>query len=1551
MTATPNSHSPPPLLGSDEPLVSAAEPWPGLASFTEAARDFFFGRDQEAEELFSRIKRETLTILFGRSGLGKTSLLNAGLSSRLRQADMIPVMLRLTHRPDAPPLAEQVRKEIRLLIAAKAIDAPPPEEGETLWAYFHRRDIAFWSPRNRPLTITLIFDQFEEIFTLGWISAQTRARGRAFLEELADLIENRPPASIQERLDKGELDTAQFSFGAAACKVVLSLREDYLAELEGLRSLIRSIQNRMHLAPMNGQQALDVILRGGPTLVDEQVARQIVHFVARQRRGGAAQTEPQDEPLEDMQIEPALLSVFCREHNTTRLDRKLPRITHELLDETGGAILSDFYQRSLEGLPESVRLFVEDRLLTDSGFRNSVALDDALKAGMTQEIIDALLFSRLLHIEDRLGLQRLELSHDILTEPIRQSRERRVYEQKLAAAADRERIEREKLKGARRRLAVAVAGGLLAVGALICLSLSFWAIYQSRLAGVQRINAENAMKLAMQQKALAEANAAEAMSAHAEADRSLAPSLTFEGDAMMLQGNEVEAQNCYDQSLLLFEQLKLPSWPVDFGYWSLAHRREGLRVLIGHTNPVNCVAVSPDGKLAASGSSNQTIKIWNISNGSEIRTLRGRTSPVNGVAFSPEPKSTLATDAAEPRMVNSVAFSPDGKFIASANDDSTIMLWKVNDASSGVVRTFQGHALGVTSVAFLPDGKSILSGSLDSTLKRWDVATGRVLMTYSGQSGAVVAIAVSPDGARALSANGDKTLTLWDLKTGNPIGTMNRGGAVISSCAFLPDGVRAVIGGRDNSIRVWDVNTGRVLMTLKGHTDAVCSVACSPDGHTIASASADSTVRLWDADTGDSTRTLWGHIQQVNAVAFLPSGDVVSGGKDQTVRIWPVTQQGGALRKFPASLSGKAVEAIALSRDGRMALAGGMDTTLKLFDVATGRQLRSFPGHNSRIRSVALSPDGSLALSGDETSQVNVWDLSNGKLLRTFDGHAGTISQVEFSPDGHTALAASYDGTLWIWNTQDLVVSHMLAAHEGGVWSAHFSPDGMSILTGGEDNMMTLWDVATGQQIRQFPPVNSARVGCVGFSADGKMALSGSDDRTLIEWDLQHATPMFTINSTSSVYAAGFSPDQSMIYSVHQDGSLKIWDASTGKQIRSFDRMAGTALWNAVGSATDFRVLTSSSDGTVALWDFSLPAHQRSWNDQITKAQSELVRNPRDARALASKGECEFYNGQCHQAETDLRKSRSMGANPSPLLLAQCEMECEHWSSAAVDMNAAMNLRQAPQPYLQLCLGAIREAEWIARMRAELASADGWSDTDSAAAASHYRKAIQIGKETHPIGSEQIKLLLVSANLGLYASLSDSDPDKKQALQDAGDAADVILNDPGTDFDVLTELANSMRDWDAWSAKRDDWAATAAITRISLGANVQLLFLQDDASQTGYLRAAISLTWSQILTHQPQLARETALQALDKLHDIIPETRLIWLKLNLAHADLLLGDIEKAKDIYYFRDDPTLYFSAFSDQVIKDFKVMRDNGVTSPDMDAIEAQLNAGNPATQSANH
>ena len=181
--------------------LSRDNPWPGLDPFDETDREYFHGRATESGELLRLVRREPLTVVFGRSGLGKTSLLKAGLFPLLRGEDGLPVYVRLDHAEGAPALREQVFYALQAACDADRVQAARPDGNESLWSFFHRRDAEFWSGRNRPVTPVIVFDQFEEIFTLGQATAESRARSATFLAELGDLVENRPPEAVREALE------------------------------------------------------------------------------------------------------------------------------------------------------------------------------------------------------------------------------------------------------------------------------------------------------------------------------------------------------------------------------------------------------------------------------------------------------------------------------------------------------------------------------------------------------------------------------------------------------------------------------------------------------------------------------------------------------------------------------------------------------------------------------------------------------------------------------------------------------------------------------------------------------------------------------------------------------------------------------------------------------------------------------------------------------------------------------------------------------------------------------------------------------------------------------------------------------------------------------------------------------------------------------------------------------------------------------------------------------------------------------------------------------
>ncbi|WP_370072291.1 protein kinase [Streptacidiphilus sp. MAP5-3] len=283
--------------------------------------------------------------------------------------------------------------------------------------------------------------------------------------------------------------------------------------------------------------------------------------------------------------------------------------------------------------------------------------------------------------------------------------------------------------------------------------------------------------------------------------------------------------------------------------------------LTGHTNAVFSVAFSPDSRTLASGSTDETVRLWDVATRTGTATLTGSAS------------------------VSSVAFSPDGRTLASGSGDNTIWLWDVATRSN--TATLTGDTDEVSSVAFSPDGRTLASGSFDETVRLWDVATRSHTATLTGHTNLVSSVAFSPDGRTLASGGGDNTVRLWDVATRSHAATLTGHTDLVFSVAFSPDGRTLASGSGDHTIRLWDVATRTSTATLTGHTGWVSSVAFSPDGKTLASGSEDNTIRLWDVATRTSTATLTGHTNDVIGVAFSPDGKTLaSGSSDNTVRLW-----------------------------------------------------------------------------------------------------------------------------------------------------------------------------------------------------------------------------------------------------------------------------------------------------------------------------------------------------------------------------------------------------------------------------------------------------------------------------------------------------------------------------------------------------------------------------------------------------------------------------------------------------------------------------------------
>ena len=482
-------------------------------------------------------------------------------------------------------------------------------------------------------------------------------------------------------------------------------------------------------------------------------------------------------------------------------------------------------------------------------------------------------------------------------------------------------------------------------------------------------------------------------------------------------------------------RLATAGWDRMVRIWDVSTLNE-LLPLTGHAAPVRCVAFSPDGQQLYSSSYESGIRCW------------------NGAPLPERPRrEPLRTFSGHDKAVYAMVLSPDGRRLISGGEDYTARVWDVDSGEN--LLTYRSHAFAVYAVAMRGDGQAVASAGDDQIIRIWHPDSGAELSELRGHVSSISTLAYHPDGVRLASASQDGTIRLWDTRTGEQIHEFRNDADFVCAIAFSRDGNQFAAAGENRLIKVWDVSSKRLLHVLRGHTQRIIGLAFHPFSDLLLSTSLDGTARAWESisgkevrvfdgvrgrglawardgrhfaisgaggvlkvreyQSGERTLTLEDHTDDITSAVFSADGlRVVTAGWDRTIKLW------SALPESPDQWAGESRQlvghcsratAVAALPDGKRAISGGEDGTVRVYDIASGRELRHWVGSDFKVFQLAITPDGTKVVVAGEMSDVRVYEIESGRELRRFNRqtgrdlcarrHARRPPCADRRPDGH----------------------------------------------------------------------------------------------------------------------------------------------------------------------------------------------------------------------------------------------------------------------------------------------------------------------------------------------------------------------------------------------------------------------------------------------------------------------------------------------------------------------------------------------------------------------
>ncbi len=1068
------------------------------------------GRTQDVEYLINRILApdQQLTVIHGESGVGKSSLVNAGLMPALWQRSLTGLAI------------------LPIKAIAIVLQQPPSASMESILDKFQQL-------ATQSTQIVLIFDQFEEFFFTN-----TQQSDRQIFRQFWQTCLHRP-----------------------YLKLVISIREDYLHLLLELETANAEID----ILSRDRRYALVNLSPDDTTALIENLTQQanfplepaLIDRLVQDLSGDRGSVRPIELQLVGSQLQDRNITTLAAYQAAGGKQKLVEQSVQEVIQACGHAAF----------VAQQVLIALTDEqgkrpLRTYNELRNFILsyTSNILDLNLVLEI---LVGSGLIFQLPESPSNRYQLVHDYLVPFIRANQESELLGelQKVRSVAETSRTRLARLTK------FALLGTVL--GLVLMASLAFQAIRQRRIAEIGEINAlvssaTSSFLLNQQSQALTTIlQSAQKLAAfdvdpmqisNQEIDKAQTFRNTYEALQLIIYNiRERYRFSGINRDSPFYAAKFSPDGKImalggfDGSVYLLDSNGKLLRTMTGFkAKEIRGLSFSADSKRIASSGHSGIVRIWNVDTGALIKEFQAHGNDIFRVDFH-----------------------PDGKRLLTGSKDGLVKLWdsdrgvelmqinplgnqEVNQTATEPTSFVAKQAAAIQDTSFSPDGKMIVTAK-NNAIALWDLE-GKQLAQAIAHKSIIYMVRFNPQGNQLVSTGDDKVVKLWQItnqdleKKSAQLELMQvfeGNSANVLSVNFSRDGSKIAFGTQDNAISIFNLD-GTIDTIVGAHKDAVFDVTFSPDDQYLLSASKDRTARLWYIQTA-LLKTIYAHKNPIWAISFAPNGKMfASGSVDKSIFVW----NADGTRRMLLQGHKDTVYGVNFSSDSKYLVSASDDRRVKIWDSNSGELLHSLDIHGSGLINAMFSPDRQIlaTLGADYKIKLWRWNQTNQPpLVHNLKDHTAPVWSIAFSPDSRFIASTGNDETVKIWDVATGKARSIPKAHNNGGLAVAYSPDGKLIASSGKDSKIKIWDAATGTLRREIMVNNEVMwIYGIAFSPDGKAIASGNADKSIKIYDINNGQILKTLTAhNAEVHAIAFSPDQQNLISVSRDNSIKIWNAET----------------------------------------------------------------------------------------------------------------------------------------------------------------------------------------------------------------------------------------------------------------------------------------------------------------------------------------------------------------------------------------------------------------------